>query len=151
MIIGSTVTYFGVFVLGLILIVFGTIFFLAGIANGIKELELTDLGKIVLGCIIFTLGSFLTLSSANNIGMIRFHGKPIHFTELRQNNSYQIIKILDTNLVLLKEKGSDDVRIVEDLSKEVLALGEGTTFELKDVPAITTEGKFIAPMMLHPH
>lgn len=150
MIIGSTVTYFGFFIIGLILIVFGTIFFLAGIANGIKELKLTDLAKTVLGCIIFTLGSFMTLSSASNIGKVRFYGKPIQFTELRQNNSYQIIKMLDTNLALLKEKGSDDVRIVEDLSKEVLALGEGTTFELKDVPSITSGGKFISPM-LHPH
>lgn len=88
-------------------------------------------------------------------GRSRIHGKmdylgaPIMFNDLQKNSAYKIVKVIDGTYALIQYEDNEP-KLIKNIPKELADMGEGATFEIKDIPSVTSGEKLVVPM-LHPH
>lgn len=115
-------------------------------------LECDKIWKKSIGSFFLILLVLSSIALGMNIGKDMFIGAPIQFGNLEKEKTYKIHKILDDDYSIISEINNTaigDTFILRGLPKELHDTNK-ETFELKDVPSITSGGKFISPM-LHPH
>lgn len=105
--------------------------------------------KRIIGAYSFIVFTLFAIGIGVYFGKEQFYGAAVAFDNLSKDREYQIVKILDDNYSIVKiTSGINTGRqiIVKGLPKEIKELKEGR-FEIKDVPSVTTSGKFITPML----
>lgn len=80
---------------------------------------------------------------------IDYLGAPIMFNDLQKNSAYKIVKVIDGTYALIQYKDNEP-KLIKNIPKELADMGEGATFEIKDIPSVTSGEKFVVPI-LHPH
>lgn len=80
---------------------------------------------------------------------IGYLGSPIIFSDLQKNSAYKIVKVIDGTYALIQYEDNEP-KLIKNIPKELADMGEGATFEIKDIPSVTSGEKLVVPM-LHPH
>lgn len=80
---------------------------------------------------------------------IDYLGSPIIFSDLQKDSAYKIVKVIDGTYALIQYKDNEP-KLIKNIPKELADMGEGATFEIKDIPSVTSGEKFVVPI-LHPH
>lgn len=129
------------FFAGFLIIVTASIFL--GSGEKMKVLQFIAILFLWGGVTIWSEGS------SRIYGKMDYLGAPIMFNDLQKNSAYKIVKVIDGTYALIQYEDNEP-KLIKNIPKELADMGEGATFEIKDIPSVTSGEKLVVPM-LHPH
>lgn len=118
--------------LTVVLLAAGTILIIAGMDGGRmnggrSRVNIFTIFTLLLGIILYTGGTEI-LHRENLLG------KPIPFAELKKDQEYTIVEIINNSylLVQLVQYKNEEPRLIKDFPEKIRDMKKGTTFRLKD-------------------